>query len=129
MKDAKVPSIELQVGDKIEPGDLWNPNNFAEWAERERTKTFLAVWSAQADHERKLRGRCALMIFLLAAFQSVSGIALLVGIGLGKLELDVEFLKILYVAMLGEVFGLFFVVARYLFHKPLHYGFESLSNI
>jgi hypothetical protein len=111
-----------------EPAELWAPQTYEEWEARERLLVALKVWEAQANQERTLRGRCAWMIFSLAAFQSVGGAALLLGLGRGWLKLDPEFLKILYSALLAEVFGLFFVIARYLFNQPLRYPENLLDE-
>src|SRR5579864_2678281 len=104
-----------------DPVELWLPTTYEEWEARERLLVALSAWEAQANQERTLRGRCAWMIFSLAVFQSLAGAALLLGLGRGWLSLDPDFLKILYSALLAEVFGLFFVVARFLFNQPLRY--------
>jgi hypothetical protein len=61
------------------------------------------------------------MVFSLAVFQSLAAAMLLLGLGRSWLSLDPDFLKILFSALLAEVFGLFFVLARYLFNQPLRY--------
>lgn len=104
---------------ELEPGELCGPASFEEWAARERLRVFLPAWSAQADHERRLRERCAWMIFALAACQTVGGFGLLIAIGVQALKIDASLLKVVYVGLLSEIFGLFLVVTRYLFSKPL----------
>src|SRR5665213_640812 len=101
-----------------DPAELWNPQTFEEWAAQRRLIVFLDAWEAQANQERILRGRCAWMIFSLAGFQTIAGTVLLAAIGLGKLTIEVQFLKILFSALLTEVFGLFFLLTRYLFNQP-----------
>lgn len=104
-----------------DPAELWTPQTYEEWEARERLLVTLNAWEAQANQERTLRGRCAWMIFSLAAFQTLAAAALLLALGRSWLSLDPDFLKILFSALLAEVFGLFFVVARYLFNQPLRY--------
>lgn len=111
-----------------DPAELWTPKTYEEWEARERLLVVLNAWEAQANQERILRSRCAWMIFSLAAFQSLAGAGLLLGLGRGWLSLDPDFLKILYSALLAEVFGLFFVVARYLFNRPLMYPGNILGE-
>jgi hypothetical protein len=119
-----IPTNRLKPFD---PESLWSPRSFKEWAAQRRLMVFLQAWEAQADQERILRGRCAWMIFSLALFQSGAGAALLVAIGLGKLTLEANFLKILYSALLTEVFGLFFVLTRYLFSQPAKYTMNMMG--
>lgn len=66
------------------------------------------------------------MIFALALVQTLGGLGLLVGIGLGYLTIDADLMKIVYAALTAEIFGLFLVVARYLFGRPLK---ETLNSV
>ena len=113
---------------EIEPGQLWLPESFEEWADRERIRTFLPAWSAQADHERRLRERCAWMIFALSAVQTLGGFGLLVAIGLQALQIDGGLLKLIFSALLAEIFGLFYVLARYLFSRPLALNLSAMMD-
>lgn len=74
-----------------DPAELWTPKTYEEWEARERLLVVLNAWEAQANQERILRSRCAWMIFSLAAFQSLAGAGLLLGLGRGWLSLDPEF--------------------------------------
>lgn len=120
--------IEPASISEIAPGDLSGLGSFEEWATRERLRTFLPAWAAQAEHERTLRGRCAWMIFALALLQSVGAFALIIGIGRGWLLIDPGVLKILFSALLAEIFGLFVIVVRYLFSQPIKYTFDALRE-
>jgi hypothetical protein len=88
--------------------ELFPPRSFQESAALVQIVTFLDAWEADARQERVLRGRCAWMIFVLAAFQTLAGAALLYGIGTKAIIVDVQFLKILFSALLTEFLVCFY---------------------
>jgi hypothetical protein len=131
---ARLETLSENFKDRVRnSSELFDPEH-ADWLLRERRlKAYLDSWAKQAGHERTLRTRCALVIFSLAGFQSVGGAVLLVCLGRGWLKLDAILLDILFTGLLGQIFGLFFVVVRYLFSEPLTYAVnmwgEELSQI
>jgi hypothetical protein len=106
----------------------WQPTTFNEWERQAQLSVFLPAWEEQANQERILRGRCAWMIFSLSAFQSLAGVALLIGIGLQVFVIEANLLKILFSGALTEIFGLFFILARYLFNQPLRYTMKMMGE-
>jgi hypothetical protein len=63
----------------------------------------------------------------LITFQVVAVFALVVAQGLGALSLNVDLLKILLPSVLTEVFGLGFLVAKYLFNQPMRDSLNGLA--
>jgi hypothetical protein len=123
------PAVVTTVVSEIQPGDptLWRPQSFSEWEQLERAKTFLAAWSEQVADERALRRGYAKAIFGLISFQVFAVFGLLVAQGLGKVTLDISLLKVLLPSVLSEVFGLGYLVAKYLFSQPLRHSLDSLA--
>lgn len=119
------PATQIQ---EIEPGDpsVWQPQSFSEWEALEKTKTFLAAWTDQMVHERSLRSLAAKVIFGLIGAQVLGVFAVLALQGLAVLHLDVGVLQVLIPSVLGDVFGLGFVVTKYLFSQPLRHGLDAL---
>ena len=123
--ESTTPTTRLQ---EIVPGDpsVWQPQSFSEWEARERTKTFLAAWTDQMVHERSLRSLAAKVIFGLIGAQVLAVFAVLALQGLDVLRLEVGVLQVLIPSVLGDVFGLGFVVTKYLFSQPLRHGLDAL---
>ncbi|NKJ03852.1 hypothetical protein [Rhizobium sp. SG741] len=124
MSDAGPPSKPKSVvsvlGEvKPQDGSSWEPNNFAEWEARERLQAFLRVWSQQSDDEREMRSLYAKMIFTLICAEVAFAFLLIVLIGAGILHFEVTLLKVLFPSVLAQVFGLGYLVTRYLFGKQL----------
>jgi hypothetical protein len=113
---------------EIRPGDpsTWQPRSFDEWQSRERLQTFLSAWSEQIRDERMLRRRFSGWIFTLISLQTLGVFALVVADGAGWMTLRLEVLQVLIPSVLAEVFGLGFLVAKYLFSQPLRHSLDSL---
>jgi hypothetical protein len=123
-KDRVLPVIESE----LLPGDrgVWAPKSFDEWVARERTTTFLTAWAEQLTHERDLRGYWARRIFYLIAAQVAGAFGLVIAQGLQWIQVAPEVLQILIPAVLTEVFGLGFLVVKYLFSQPLRHSLDTL---
>lgn len=123
MTEADLPSKPKSVVDvlgEVRPQDSsWEPGNFAEWEARERLQAFLRVWSQQTDDERKMRSLYAKMIFSLICAEVAFAFVLILLIGTELLRFDVTLLKVLFPSVLAQVFGLGYLVTRYLFGKQL----------
>jgi hypothetical protein len=117
-----------EVRGEIAPSavDTWQPSSYNEWEARERAKTFLSAWSEQMSHERSLRAFSAKSIFALIVAQVVATFSLVIAQGLGWLQIDHTILQILIPSVLAEVFGLGFLITKYLFSQPLRHGLDSL---
>lgn len=117
-----VTAEEVSTGDP----SVWRPGSYIEWEARERTRTFLATWAEQMTHEQKLRTAGARTIFWLIGLQVAGAFGLVVAQGLGWLTLDAGLLKVLLPSVFAEVFGLGFVVTKYLFSQSLRHGLDTL---
>lgn len=115
------PKSVVDVLGEVKPqdGSSWEPNNFAEWEARERLQAYLRVWSHQTDDERKMRSLYAKMIFSLICAEVAFAFLLMVLVGAEILHFDVTLLKVLFPSVLAQVFGLGYLVTRYLFGKQL----------
>jgi len=113
---------------ELVPGDptVYQPQNFNEYLAREKARTFLGAWTDQMVHERSLRSLAAKVIFGLIGGQVLAVFAVVVLQGLGDLKLDVKVMQILIPSVLGDVFGLGFVVTKYLFSQPLRHSLDGL---
>lgn len=122
------PSAVTEVGAELAPGspDVWQPGSYKEWEGRERTRAFLAAWSQQMSHERELRSLSAKCIFGLVVAQVAGAFGLVAAQGAGWLALDPSILKVLIPSVLTEVFGLGYLVVKYLFNQPLRHGLDTL---
>lgn len=118
----------LEVGKELVPGspDVWQPTSFKEWEGQEKTRAFLTAWSQQMSHERDLRSFSAKCIFGLITLQVVAAFGIVIAQGIGLLALAPAVLQWLVPAVLTEVFGLGFLVVKYLFNQPLRHGLDSL---
>lgn len=133
MNDSGLPSKPTSVVDvlgEVKPldGSSWEPNNFAEWEARERLQAYLRVWSQQADDERKMRSLYAKMIFSLICAEVAIAFVLMILIGADVLHFDVSLLKVLFPSVLAQVFGLGYLVTRYLFGKQLSLPISELPQ-
>lgn len=123
-----VPILVGEISGEVQPGDgdVWQPNSFAEWQAAERTKTYLNAWSEQLAHERDLRSYWARMLFKLIAWQVAGTFVLVIGQGLGCFEFGQGVLQVLIPSVFGEVFGMGFIVVKYLFSQPLRHSLDAL---
>jgi hypothetical protein len=80
------------------------------------------------EHERGLRTFTAKATFLLIVAQVVATFGLVAAQGLDWLQIDKGILQVLIPSVLTEVFGLGFLVTKYLFSQPLRHGLDSLVN-
>ncbi|RWY79141.1 hypothetical protein EHI46_00150 [Rhizobium leguminosarum] len=124
------PKSVVDVLGEVKPqdGSSWEPNNFAEWEARERLQAYLRVWSQQTDDERKMRSLYAKMIFSLICVEVAFAFLLMVLIGAEVLHFDVTLLKVLFPSVLAQVFGLGYLVTRYLFGKQLSLPISEISQ-
>ncbi|MBQ0819367.1 hypothetical protein KBI52_03865 [Microvirga sp. HBU67558] len=124
------PSIRTEVLGEVTPGDpsTWQPNSFDEWEGRERVRAYLSVWTQQMDEERRLRSLYAKLIFGLVSFEVVAAFILLLLLGSGTITLDAGLLKILFPAVLTQVFGLAYLVTKYLFNQPMKHAIPKAGE-
>ena len=115
-KSTILPSIVKSVTDEVQLG-YWKPQNIEEWSEIQKTGAFLKAWGQQQDQERTLRKMIAIWVFILITLQVIGVFGLVVSDALKLIIIKVDIVKFLIPSVLGEVFGMGFVVVKYLF-KP-----------
>jgi hypothetical protein len=127
-KSINLPSFLTSVLEEVGP-EYWIPQTLEEWAEVQKTKAFLNAWMQQQAQERSLRKKIGIWVFILITLQ-VTGVFGLVFLDACKLlMLNTDIVKFLIPSVLSEVFGLGFVVVKYLFNpaslNPLIFGKQS----
>ena len=116
-KSIQPPSVVESVTGEVEIG-YWEPQTIAEWTAVQETTAFVKAWIQQQEHERSLRKMIGIWVFILITLQIMSVIAL-VALDAGKmLAMNVTVVKFLIPSVLSEVFGMGFVVVKYLFKPP-----------
>jgi hypothetical protein len=113
-----LPSYVRSVVGELDP-NYWKPQSMHEWAEMAQTAAYLKTWIQQQDQERSLRKVIAIWVFILISLQVAGVFTLVVLDACGVLKLNQAIVQILIPSVLGEVFGMGFVVVKYLF-RPLN---------
>jgi hypothetical protein len=111
---ARLPDFIESIAGELEAG-YWKPQTIQEWTEVKKTIAYLNVWVEQQGHERTLRKTIAIWVFTLITLQVIGVFALVVLDAVKVLVLNSEIVKFLIPSVLGEVFGMGFVVVKYLF--------------
>lgn len=120
---AQLPAFVQSVTGELEQG-YWNPQSIEEWTEVTKTVAFLKVWVQQQGQERTLRKAVGIWVFILITVQVVGVFALVVLDAVQVLKLNYDIVKFLIPSVLGEVFGMGFVVVKYLFRPSLINPFD-----
>jgi hypothetical protein len=115
-KSTRLPSFVKLVTGEVEPG-YWKPQSIQEWAEVRKTTAFLNVWIQQQEQERTLRKMIGIWVFILITLQVMGVFGLVVLDACKLLTMNTDIVKFLIPSVLSEVFGMGFVVVKYLF-KP-----------
>lgn len=110
-----LPPYVQSVSGELEP-DYWKPQSLHEWTEMAETTAYLNVWRQQQEQERSLRKTIAIWVFILITLQVVSVFTLVLLDAYKIFILNTEIVKFLIPSVLSEVFGLGFVVVKYLFN-------------
>lgn len=131
VKLTNLPSFVASVIGEVEPG-YWKPESVEEWAEVQKTTAFLKAWIPQQTQERSLRRMIGIWVFILITLQVISVFGLVFLDAYKLLMLNTDIVKFLIPSVLSEVFGLGFVVVKYLFNpaslNPLIFGKQRGSN-
>lgn len=109
-----VPAFVTSVTGELTP-EYWRPQTFQEWTEMTKTSALVSVWVGQQTQERSLRKTIGIWVFILITVQ-IFGVFLIVVLdALNLLHLNQSIVEFLIPSVLGEVFGMGFVVVKYLF--------------
>jgi hypothetical protein len=109
-----IPSFVTSVTGELGP-EYWQPQTFQEWTEMTKTAALVNVWVQQQTHERSLRKTIGIWVFILITLQIVGVFAIVVLDAVKLLQLNERIVEFLIPSVLGEVFGMGFVVVKYLF--------------
>ncbi len=110
-----LPSFIKSVDGEVEPG-YWKPKSLQEWAEVQKTTVFLGAWIQQQGQERNLRKMIGIWVFILITLQAIGVFGLVVLDAAKLFILNTTIVQLLIPSVLGEIFGLGFVVVKYLFN-------------
>ena len=113
-KSTQLPSFVEKVTGEVEFG-YWEPQSIEEWSEVQKTTAFLRAWIRQQDHERSLRKMIGIWVFILITLQIIGVFGLVVLDACKVFIMNIDIVKFLIPSVLGEVFGMGFVVVKYLF--------------
>jgi hypothetical protein len=124
-KSIILPSFVKSVTGEVS-SDYFKPTTIEEWAEVKKTTVFLAAWIEQQRQERSLRKMIGIWIFTLITLQVIGVFGLVVLDAFKLLIMNTDIIKFLIPSVLSEVFGMGFVVVKYLFKQasinPLEFG-------
>ena len=109
----KLPTYVTAITAELAPG-AWRPESLQEYLEMQESSTFLRAWAEQQESERSLRKMIGIWVFCLISLQIVGVFGVVIWDG-GQRKVDAGLVKVLVPSVLGEVFGMGFVVVKYLF--------------
>jgi hypothetical protein len=112
----QLPQSIKEVFNELEP-NYWEPQTIDEWSTVVRTTAVLNAWKEQQDQERKLRKTYARWVFGLITFQIIMIFVLVFLDSISWIAIKETTIKILLPSALGEIFGMGFLVVKYLFGK------------
>jgi hypothetical protein len=113
-KSDRLPSFVKSITGEV-ASDYWSPQNIDEWTDVQKTKVCLHVWTQQQQQERSLRKMIGIWVFIIITAQVV-GVFSLVTLDAWKLlTMNIGIVKFLIPSVLTEVFGMGFIVVKYLF--------------
>jgi len=100
-------TADLAVG----PRDIYEKIYFS------KSEALIDEWRRQCDQDRKMRGRFATWVFILASGQIILMFALIALVGFEFFKFPGYIVEVTIPSMLSEIFGLAYLVVRYLFTK------------
>ena len=107
------------------PTDYWKPQSLEEWSRARSAEAIINAWVEQQNQERELKKIYACWVFVLISFQIIAIFLLVVLEGLNHFQLNENIIKILLPTALAEIFGMGFLVVKYLFREST----QSLINL
>ena len=117
-ESTQLPSFVESVSGEVDFG-YWKPQSIEEWTEVQQITAFLNAWIQQQWQERSLRKMIGIWVFILITLQVIGVFGLVVLDACKVLMMSADIVKFLIPSVLGEVFGMGFVVVKYLF-KPIN---------
>jgi hypothetical protein len=112
-QEGELPVYVEKITAELRPG-AWQPESLQEFLELQETTIFLEAWREQQKSERGLRKMIGIWVFCLISIQIFAIFGVVIWDG-GQRKLDASLVKFLIPSVLGEVFGMGFIVVKYLF--------------
>lgn len=114
-----IPKVITEVFSEVQEG-YWSPQTFEEWKQVQVSNAIISAWMEQQNSERLLRRRVANWIFSLISCQLAVVFLMLFLIGFGVISITESMIKVLLTSVISEVFGMGFIVVKYLFNNSGH---------
>jgi hypothetical protein len=115
-KSTKLPAFVQSITGEVD-SEYWTPQTVEEWTDVQKTTVCLHIWTQQQQQERGLRKLIGIWVFIIITLQVVGVFTLVVLDAWKILSMNIEIVKFLIPSVLTEVFGMGFIVVKYLF-KP-----------
>ena len=115
-KSTKLPAFVQSITGEVD-SEYWTPQTVEEWTDVQKTTVCLHIWTQQQQQERGLRKLIGIWVFIIITLQVVGVFTLVVFDAWKILSMNIEIVKFLIPSVLTEVFGMGFIVVKYLF-KP-----------
>ena len=113
-RPAGQPLFVQEVTGELEPG-YWVPQCLAEWLEVQRTTVFWGAWGQQQQEERNLRRMLGIWVFILMSAQVAAVFGFILLDAAKVVTLNTTVVQLVLPCVLGEVFGMGYLVVKYLF--------------
>lgn len=115
-KPTKLPAFVQSIAGEVD-SEYWKPQTIEEWTDVQKTTVCLHIWTQQQQQERGLRKLIGIWVFIIITLQVLGVFALVILDALKVLTMNIDVVKFLIPSVLTEVFGMGFIVVKYLF-KP-----------
>ena len=123
-----VPEFVKLVKGELEE-EYWKPQSLSEWTEIQKVTISLSEWSQQQKQERGLRKLFGIWIFFLITLQVFGVFGIIMVDAFSSKKIDSELLKILIPSVFGEIFGMGFLILKYLFRSTGEKELKVSKNI
>ncbi len=124
--EEKKSSVDYEIVGELEAG-YWEPKSFPEYIELRRLSALIEAWKEQQSQERKLRKVIGYWLFILITFQIVAIFSIVFLDGFEIINVDATVVKIIIPGALAEVFGMGYLVVKYLFSPSVKDIYDILK--
>lgn len=105
------------LGEATSDDLLVGPKDIYEKIYYTQSEALIEEWRSQCNQDRSMRGRFATWVFILASGQIIFMITLIILIGFDILKYPGRIIEVAIPSMLTEIFGMAFLVVKFLFTK------------
>jgi len=118
MADQSPASVTSVLGDLVEGQLNVTGQDIFESVYASTAEVVVEEWKRQISTDRALRNVYAMWVFGLVTFQILFVFSIVVALAFNLIELSETVLTVLIPSVLAEVFGMGFIVVKYLFTQP-----------